>query len=1116
MMWDHRCGRVTALTIVMTACAWMTNTQAEETRIRFDVPAAPAVTGIAEFSRQANINVLGSGSIVTGVRTNPVNGTFAMAEAIEILLAGTALTARTTPSGALFIVRRPVPGASAPPATPAPVSAPGDTMPTVTITGSRQAMVSGIEHKKSAATIGDAVVAEDIGQFPDKNIGEALSRITGVQIASDFGEGNHISIRGIQPDLNRVEINGMLVLSTAEGGSRAPELRELPSELIKSIDVVKGVTADITEGGIGGTVIIKTNRPFDFRQFTVASSLAAEHNSLRGGAQPRGNLLIADRLLDGRLGLMANVVYDKVWTQADRVRNSGWRFLRDWDLSPEKTVSSLNPAVAAVTDRGGCNALPAGQRGDCERQWFDYSPSLPRYGLWTRDHARSTGEFTAQYQLAANVVAFASYQRFRQRSRFVDRNFHTDFGSVARLASTGTLPVYGADGMGAGGSCTLPAAGATPVGMVVTNHHVTEYVIGDCVAVPGQGGQAVFSTQARDFTQRVDGHYRSGGLTWRRGAWDAEAMVSASDTGNLSESNFFSLTSNAPGLKVTLDAQGFPHFTFPAVAQPDDAASYTQAQLSYAPVEMRSSERQAKLDLRYRTTWPAVEKVWFGIQQRRYASERYADSGDVLDAGTDPASAADDLDVMAANVRYTWHYDPLNPGATLRAPTTQPFITANNRELWVSATQMRALVDAVRTRTPGFLSGAGLTGFPSQWVTPDYAAATAFFDTSMFNHDRLRQAQGRDGRVYQQIPIYRANERVRAAYVRADYALDVGSLVVNGNLGLRYAGTRSSVAGRQRLLQRIARSPETSAYDDRLVATSFVSRDNAYHDWLPSLNAAAWLVPDRLVLRAGYGKVMARPSLDRLTPDLVCTIGSGNPRFGGDGYDNCTGGNPELKPYRAWNKDVSLEWYPATDTQLSVAFFRKDIGTAIRNDAVVRKDLFGDGVLYDVTTTVNAHGASTRGVELAGRTALTFLPGLWRGLGVEASYTRMGYSYADGAALINQLDGSVLPFPGMSPHAYNISLWYDQGPLNARLAYIRRAGYYTGANDTNTGNPLFAEPTGALDAKLQIRLGKHVSLSLEAKNLGAARTLTTAGAITRPNEYSWSGRRYYLGMGYTF
>jgi iron complex outermembrane receptor protein len=1078
--------------------------QAQAQVATFDIASGPAGEAVAAFAQQSQRNILAAGETLGGVTTNAVQGKYGVDEALARLLAGTGLASRPAAGGAIVIMPAPAPvPATAAPAAPAPQ--------VVTVTGTRHAVATAIDLKKRAPTVTDAVAAEDVGQFPDKNIGEALSRITGVQVMTDFGEGNQIAIRGVQPDLNRIEINGMTLLSTAGGGTRAPELRELPAELIKSIEVVKGATADMTEGGLGGTVLIRTNRPFDFRQFTVAASAAGERNSLRGGTQPRASLLVADRFAGGRLGLMANVVYDKVLTEADRVRDTGWRLLRDWDFSPEKTVTSRNQAAAAVATKAGCAALAAGSVADCEHQWYDYSAALPRYGLLRRDHARATGEFTAQYALAPEASVWTSFQRSSQRSRFQDLNYVTDF-SVDRLAAAGMPATYDANGVPTGGSCVAPDGAGTPDGVVVNNHHVTQYVLGSCLAIPGHGGANAVSTQARDFGQRVDTYYRSTGFQARAGQWDAEGMLVNSRAEYANDSNFVGLTMAAPGLKVTLDAKGLPHFTFPDGWDPGNAAAYTQVQLAYTPEETTNWERQARLDLRYRTGWPFIAKIAFGFQGRSGGALRYANGGYTASAGSDPASAADDVSVVSANTRYTLNWDPLNPGTAVRPATVQPFSHANDKETWGSAAQMQQLVNAIRVASPAFLQGADPGSFPAGWTAPSVGAALPLFDTATFNHDLVRQAPGSDGQLYAQLPAYRIEERIRAAHIRLDLDHDLSGYRATGNIGLRYAHTRTRAIGRQRLFIRLEQAPGSASYDDHELASTLAGKDNAYGDFLPSLNGVLWLRPDTLALRVGYAKVMARPSLDQLAPNLTCMLGSGKVQFGGDGIDSCSGGNPDLKPYRAANKDLALEWYANRDTQLSVAYFRKDITRAILNNVTVQADVMGNGTPYYYTTSVNSGGATNRGIELAGRVALSFLPGLLGGFGVDANVTRMAYAYAPGTALVDRLTGNVLPFPGLSKTAGDVALWYDRGRINARLAYNYRTGYYTGSNDASTGNPIFAAATGFLDAKVQYRLSDHVTVAFEAKNLADEVTLTSAGAASRPIEYSWSGRRYFLSL----
>ena len=112
---------------------------------------------------------------------------------------------------------------------------------------------------------------------------------------------------------------------------------------------------------------------------------------------------------------------------------------------------------------------------------------------------------------------------------------------------------------------------------------------------------------------------------------------------------------------------------------------------------------------------------------------------------------------------------------------------------------------------------------------------------------------------------------------------------------------------------------------------------------------------------------------------------------------------------------------------------------------ILAGDLFNNGVLFDVTQPINGKGATTKGVELTARTAFTMLPGWLGGFGIDTNYTRMKYKYAAGTALVNALDGTELPYPGLSRNSYNVALCYDRNEYNARIAYTYRDRFFTGA-----------------------------------------------------------------------
>lgn len=1013
----------------------------------------------------------------------------------------------------------PAPAASAP--TPAPAAAKpaekSNQLDTVVVTGIRRSIQSANDRKRNASTVQDSLVAEDIDQFPDKNVGEALSRVTGVQLSRDFGEGTQVSIRGVEPDLNRIQINGMTVLGTNGTAGRGADLRELPSEMIQSIDVIKGVTANMTEGGIGGTVEITTRKPLDFAKRTVSVQLSGENGSLRGGVQPRASLLLADKFLDGKLGLMASVVYDNVLTRGDFVRNTSWSFLRDWDFSSEKTVTSLNANAAAVTTPGGCASLAAADRAPCNSQWFDYSPRISRYGIWTRDHKRTSGDVTAQYKFSNDFDVYLSHKVNTGVSTLNDRNFGTDFAAVTRLSAPGNAPVYSATAVPSGGTCTGVSTTATPAGMVVENHHVTQYTVGNCLNVAGAGGQAAFSTSARDFGQDIESKYTDAGFKFRNNAWRVEGQLVDSRADYSNESNNSILTQNAPGLVVKLGADRLPQFTFPANYSPDNAASYVQAQLQYRPTATQNKERMGKLDLQYNFDHSFFQSLWFGGQAKETSSRQY-NGGGYLVQNNGSLTATDeavDINARTANVNQIINFDPLYTGTAQRPNDSQTYINSGFRSSYVNGARMQEIVNAIRTKSPGtFMSGYGTSGLPTNWTAPSYTAAVAsgFFDTSAFNQNYLYETPGNDGKTYPQIPAFYITEKVKAGYVRLDWGTEIFGLPLDGNIGVRYARTDVSSTGIQ--VDRTCNPATVSSCSPVVNANKVVTIDNSYNDVLPSLNGVLQLMNGKLLVRGGWAKVMARPAINLLAPNVTCTTGSGDPARGGDGTDDCTAGNPDLKPYRATKYDLSFEFYPNRDSKLTLALFRTNIDTYVRSNIYQPGvNFYGDGRLFDVTQPINGQGAKTQGFELDGNQALTFLPGWLSGFGVNANYTRMTFSYAPGNQLISPLDNSVLPYPGLSKNAYNVGLWYDNDVINARIAYHHRDKYYTGGNDVS-GNPNFRDKTGYLDAKIQWKATKNFTLSLEGKNLTDQAELSYAGDLSRPNELAWSGRRYYITLGY--
>jgi iron complex outermembrane recepter protein len=177
----------------------------------------------------------------------------------------------------------------------------------IVVTGIRSSLTKALDVKRNNTQIVDAIVAEDIGKFPDNNVIESMQRITGVQVTNrGSGEVAGISIRGLT-DINTT-VNGRNIF-TASG--LAVALQDVPASLIKQVDVYKTRSASQIENGIAGSVDIKTQRPFDFAgaKFVVAARAINQEQSDK--TDPNISGLASNRwdTGSGEFGALVNLSY---------------------------------------------------------------------------------------------------------------------------------------------------------------------------------------------------------------------------------------------------------------------------------------------------------------------------------------------------------------------------------------------------------------------------------------------------------------------------------------------------------------------------------------------------------------------------------------------------------------------------------------------------------------------------------------------------------------------------------------------------------------------------------------------------------------------------------------
>lgn len=134
----------------------------------------------------------------------------------------------------------------------------------IIITGTALSRADALEQKRDDRRLIEALGVDELGQLPDKNVGESLNRLPGVTMLVEKGEGRYVQIRGVASNLNNVTINGVQMGSPeVELGGRQAPLDIISGGVLSRVQVIKTPTPDMDAQGIGGTVNVETAMPFD-------------------------------------------------------------------------------------------------------------------------------------------------------------------------------------------------------------------------------------------------------------------------------------------------------------------------------------------------------------------------------------------------------------------------------------------------------------------------------------------------------------------------------------------------------------------------------------------------------------------------------------------------------------------------------------------------------------------------------------------------------------------------------------------------------------------------------------------------------------------------------------
>lgn len=178
----------------------------------------------------------------------------------------------------------------------------------VQLTGFLGGQARALNTQKNKLNITNIVSTDQIGKFPDANIGDAMKRIPGITMQVDQGEARDIIIRGLAPQLNSVTLNGSRIPS-AEGDNRNIQMDLIPADMIQQIEVNKAVTPDMDGDALGGSVnLITRSAPEGFR---VSATLGSGINFITDERILNGSFIYGDRSKNNKFGWMfSGAVFD--------------------------------------------------------------------------------------------------------------------------------------------------------------------------------------------------------------------------------------------------------------------------------------------------------------------------------------------------------------------------------------------------------------------------------------------------------------------------------------------------------------------------------------------------------------------------------------------------------------------------------------------------------------------------------------------------------------------------------------------------------------------------------------------------------------------------------------
>lgn len=931
-------------------------------------------------------------------------------------------------------------------------SAPNEPVTEIVVTGLRQSIQTSQEIKQNAEVIVDSISAVDISALPDRSVTEALQRISGVAIDHLFApsdtnrfsaEGSGVTVRGLTQV--RSELNGRDVFSARN--TRGLSFEDVPAELMSGIDVFKNPSADMVEGGIAGTVNLRTRKPMDHEGFTAGVTGSLNFGDFSEEIKPQASLLLSNTWDTdyGKFGALIDVAYSELSTRTDSIQ-----FGRPFRRNAADVGATGVPCEDMST--GGtfnCVFVPAGAR------WSALDFNRKRKGV----------DVALQWQPNDRTDLWLNVLQSDYQMNWIEHSAWLEDSAYSIVPAAGT-------------SFTFDANGIFQSGMLTSNGWIPDWTdyLGQLQTSGARMPTGSTARAAEQHQKTTDYALTAKFDATERLSFDGDLQYVEATADNYD----YTLNTQVNPSALAVDLTG----NLPSVSA--NPGGYLEARDNFFwaagmddTQQNEATQYAARLNMAF-----AIDSGWF---QTFKAGVRYTDR-------------------EATNRDTGYNWQPISQWWQSDAQGNWPGHLASMDNYITDDSTLFDFSDFFRGRAnlPGSLWVA------SDALVKNLNNNGSLVQSAWVNGSGWAPDTFQDGDTnIQQEKTYAAFALLRFGHELGSKTLDgnVGVRVVQTDYTA--SGSARQADWTQHPLLNNNGDPDFVAKwgTGAWLPNHF---EDSYQDVLPSLNLRLKLNPE-LQLRFAASKAIARPSLDQLTANLslggdILTTYQPNPDPSAPQVPAAevvtsftgSGGNPLLKPMEATQFDAAIEWYFAPQGSLYSTLFYKDLKNYLLRGTQVQ-NLFGRD--WQVDTTINGDEGTVQGFEVGYSQFYDELPGWLRGLGMQANFT---YVDSKGGSPTAGPSGDAatvppgLPLEGLSKKSYNVVGLYQRGPVEARVAYNWRQRWLLTTHDGDGKGSVWNDDYGQLDASIFVRINDHLQVGLEGNNL----TNATQKLLVGPYKYT--------------